>query len=61
MNEFFTNHIKKLNAQQNCNILAIYMVFQFSMSFHKLISKRIPVQISSHFGSMFLHRSRFDV
>ena len=31
------------------------------ISFHKLISKRIPVQISSHFHSMFLNRSKFDV
>ena len=31
------------------------------MSFHKLISKRIPVQISSHFDSMFLNWSMFNV
>ena len=31
------------------------------MSFPKLISKQIPVQISSHFDSMFLDRSKFDV
>ena len=31
------------------------------MSFHKLTSQRIPVQISSHFDSMFLNRSKFDV
>ena len=29
--------------------------------FHKLISKRILVQITSRFDSMFLNRSKFDV
>ena len=31
------------------------------ISFHKLISKRIPVQISAHFDSMFINSSKFDV
>ena len=31
------------------------------MSFHKLIAKRIPVQISSLFDSMFLGRSKCDI
>ena len=31
--------------------------FFFLISFHKLISNRIPVQISSHFDSMFLSSS----
>ena len=32
-----------------------------NMSFNELISKRIPVQISSHYDSVFLDRSSFDV
>ena len=31
------------------------------ISFHKQIFKRIPVQIASHFDSMFLNRLKFDV
>ena len=31
----------------------------FLMSFHKVISRRIPIQISSHFDSMFLSMSKF--
>ena len=39
----------------------IYRVYEKIISFHKLIPKRISVQISSHFDSMILNRSKFDV
>ena len=42
--------------------LCIYTGYFFKLiSFHKLISMQIPVHISSHFDSMFLSQSKFDV
>ena len=40
-------------------IKMMYKVFKIFMSFPKVISMRIPVQISSHYDSMFLTGQNF--